>query len=79
MSLLRPSFVIQWVKDLALSLWWLRSLLWHGFGLWPRNFYVPWLWPKEERKGGREEGREGGRKEGRKESIYWFKGLGSLE
>ena len=26
----------QWVKDLALSLQQLRSLLWHGFDSWPR-------------------------------------------
>ena len=27
----------QQVKDLALLLLWLRSLLWHGFGPWPWN------------------------------------------
>ena len=32
---------MQWVKDLALSLQWLGSLLlWHGFNPWLRNFYV---------------------------------------
>ena len=31
----------QWVKDPALSLQWLRLLLWHGFDPWPRNFHVP--------------------------------------
>ena len=30
---LGSSLVAQWVKDLALTLLWLRSLLWHGF--WP--------------------------------------------
>ena len=34
------SFVAQWVKDLALSLQQLGSLLWCGFDLWPGNFYV---------------------------------------
>ena len=31
----------QWVKDLALSLQWLRSLLWHRFDSWPRNLPMP--------------------------------------
>ena len=31
------SLVAQWVKDLVLSLLWLRSLHWHGFYPWPRN------------------------------------------
>ena len=31
----------QWVKDLVLSLQQLRSLLWHGFDPWPRNFHMP--------------------------------------
>ena len=29
--------VAEWVKDLALPLQWLRSLLWYGFDPWPRN------------------------------------------
>ena len=33
-------------KDSALSLQWLRSLLWHRFDPWPRNFHVPQTWPK---------------------------------
>ena len=41
------SLVAQWVKDPELSLWWLRSLLWHRFNLWPRNFCMPWMWPKK--------------------------------
>ena len=32
------SLVAQEVKDPALSLLWLRSLLWHGFDPCPRNF-----------------------------------------
>ena len=31
----------QQVKDLALSLQWLESLVWHGFDPWPRNFHMP--------------------------------------
>ena len=34
--------MLQRVKDPALSLQHLRSLLWHGFNPWPRNFCVPW-------------------------------------
>ena len=32
------SMVVLWVKDLVLSLQWLRSLLWCKFSCWPRNF-----------------------------------------
>ena len=35
--LLGSSLVAQWVKDLALSLLWLRSLLWRGFDSWPQE------------------------------------------
>ena len=35
------------VKDLALSLLWLRSLLWVGFDPWPTNFHMPQARPKE--------------------------------
>ena len=31
----------QQVKDPALSLLWLRSLLWREFDPWPLNFHVP--------------------------------------
>ena len=34
------SLVTQWVKDLVLSLQWLRLLLWCGFDPWPWNFCV---------------------------------------
>ena len=30
--------MVQWVKDSALSLQRLRSLMWHWFGPWPGNF-----------------------------------------
>ena len=32
------SFVVQWVKDPALSLQWLRSLQLHVFDSWPQEF-----------------------------------------
>ena len=40
----------QWVKDTALSLLQLGSLLWHGFSPWPGNFHMPWAWPKKKKK-----------------------------
>ena len=33
----------QLIKDPALSLLWLRLLLWRGFGLWPGNSQIPGL------------------------------------
>ena len=36
----------QWVKDPALSLLWLGSLLCCRFNLWPRNFCMPQVQPK---------------------------------
>ena len=44
------SLVAQRVKDPALSLPWLWSLLWQVFDPWPRNFHIPWVWPKKEKK-----------------------------
>ena len=41
------SLLTQQVKDPALSLQWLRSLLWRGFDPWPRNFRMPQAWPKQ--------------------------------
>lgn len=35
----RSSLVSQWIKDLALSLQWLRSLLWCRFNPWPWKFF----------------------------------------
>ena len=40
----------QQVKDLALSLPWLRSLLWCEFIPWPGNFHMLLVWPKRKRK-----------------------------
>ena len=37
----------QQLKDLALSLQWLGSLLWHGFNPWLRNFYMLQAWPNK--------------------------------
>ena len=37
----------QRVKDLALSLVWLRWLLWRGLDPCPGNFHMPWAWPKK--------------------------------
>ena len=37
-------------KHLALSLLWLRSLLWRGFGPWPQNLHVLWVQPKVNKK-----------------------------
>ena len=34
----------QQAKDPALSLLWLRLLLWCGFDLWAENFHMPWAW-----------------------------------
>ena len=38
--------MVQWVKDPALSLLWLRLLLWPGFNPWPRKLCMPQAWPK---------------------------------
>ena len=35
------------IEDLALSLLWLRALLWHGFHPWPGNFCRLQAWPKK--------------------------------
>ena len=37
---LQSSLVVHWVKDLMLSLQWLRLLLWLGFDLWPGIFHM---------------------------------------
>ena len=41
------SLVVQQVKDLVLSLQWLRSPLWLRFSPCPGNFYIPRDWPKK--------------------------------
>ena len=42
--------MVQWVKDLALSLPWLWSLLWLGFNPWPGNFRIPLVQPRGKAK-----------------------------
>ena len=44
------SLVAHQVKDPVLSLLWLWLQLWCGFNPWPRNFYMPWAWPKKKKK-----------------------------
>ena len=36
----------QWVRDLVLSLLWLRLLLWCEFDPWPGNFHMLQIGPK---------------------------------
>ena len=38
-SVCRSSHVVQWVKDLVLSLQWLGLPQWCGFDPWPGNFH----------------------------------------
>ena len=59
------SLVAQWVKDMALSLWWLWLQLWCGLNSWPRNSACCRHVKKKER-GKERRKREKGRKEGRK-------------
>ena len=42
--------MVQQVKDPALSLLWLASLLWRGFSPWPGNFHMLWVQPKRKNK-----------------------------
>ena len=42
------SLVVQWVKDLSLSLQWLGLLLGDGFDPWPRNFHMPQVQPRKQ-------------------------------
>lgn len=42
----RSSHLSQWVNDLALSMQYHGSLLWHRFNPWPRNFCMSWAQPK---------------------------------
>ena len=45
------SLVAQQVKNPALSLLQLDSLLWHRFNPWPKNFHIMWSWSKKKKKG----------------------------
>ena len=42
--------MVPQVKDLALSLQWLRSLLWSRFDPQPQNFYMPTFGKKKKSK-----------------------------
>lgn len=42
--------MMQQVKDPALSLQQLRSLLWRGYNLWSRNFHVLRVWQKKKKQ-----------------------------
>ena len=42
--------MVQQVKDLVVSLQWLRSLLWCRFDSWPRNFFMLQVQPKGNKK-----------------------------
>ena len=42
--------MVRQVKDLALSLLWIRLLLWPEFDPWPKNFHVLQVWPKQKTK-----------------------------
>ena len=44
------SLVSQWLKDLVLSLLWLRLFPWCGLDPWPGNFCVPRVCQKKERE-----------------------------
>ena len=42
--------MVQWVKDPALSLQGLGSLLWCMFDPWPGKFHMPWEYKKKKKK-----------------------------
>ena len=42
--------MVQWVKDLILSLQWLRLLLWLIFDLWPGKFHRLWAKKAKEKR-----------------------------
>lgn len=60
--------VLLWisVKDPALSLEQLGSLLHFRFCLWPENFQMPQAWQERKKKGGKEIEKKEGRREGRR-------------
>ena len=47
---MKSSLVMQRVKDPALSLQWLRLLVWGEFSPWPENFYMPQIQPEKRKK-----------------------------
>ena len=48
--------VVQWVKDLALSLLWLGLQLWQEFDPWPQIFYMWWQVGREGVQGQKKKG-----------------------
>ena len=42
--------MVQWVKDPAFPLLWLRSLFGAGLILGPRKFFMPWVQAKKKKK-----------------------------
>ena len=44
------SLMAQWDKESVLSPLCLGLLLWYRFSPWPRNFHMPWTWPKKRKK-----------------------------
>ena len=57
--------MMQWVKDLALSMQRLVSLLWRGFDSWPGNCHMLQAWQKKKKE----------RKKKEKERLYTHKEL----
>ena len=50
--------VVQWVKDLVLSVQQLWSLLGSGFDPWPGNFHIPWVMKEKKKKKERQRERD---------------------
>ena len=48
-AVMESSLVVQWVKDLALSLLSHGPLLWCEFDPWPENFCMPRAWQKNQK------------------------------
>ena len=46
----RISILVQGVKDLMLSLHWLRSQMWYRFNPWSRVLQMPQVWQKQTKK-----------------------------
>ena len=42
--------MVQWLKDLALSMQWLGWLLWCEFGSRPGNLHMPQVWQKKKKR-----------------------------
>ena len=62
--------MVQWAKDPALSLLWLRMLLWGGFHPWPRNCHRPQALPSFKKKKKKRKKRKTNRSISEKELGY---------